>query len=149
VGRERINLDYEECIKKGKIRPFSRGKSLTRREIDSAASDLKRAKKTYMDGDYKWATIQLYYSMFHSARALLYSRNLREHSHFCLVTAIRTLFVETEEFPSELLKGFKEAKSLREDADYYGRWSRKGCQRLLETAHRFLDQAKKLVFKRK
>lgn len=131
MGRERINLDYEECLKKGKIRPFSRGKSLTRREIDSAASDLERAEKTYMDGDYKWATIQLYYSMFHSARALLYLRNLHEHSHFCLVAAIRALFVETGQFSSDLLKGFKEAKSLREDADYYGRWSRKGCQRLL------------------
>lgn len=148
MGRERINLDYEECLKKRKIRPFSRGNSLTLKEIESATADLERATKTYLDGDNKWATIQFYYSMFHSARALLYSRNLRENSHFCLVTAIRVLFVKTQQFPKSLLDGFKEAKSLREEADYYGRWSKQGCQKLLETAQRFLDQAKHVISQR-
>jgi uncharacterized protein (UPF0332 family) len=145
VGGKRLNPYYEDCLRKGKIRPFSRGRSLARREIESAASDLERAQKTYWDKDYKWATIQLYYSMFHSARALLYSRNLRERSHFCLVAAIRALFVETHQLSNNMLDGLKEAKSLREDADYYGRWSKKGCQGLLETAHGFLERAKKLV----
>ena len=149
MGRERLNLEYKECLKKRKIRPFSRGKLLVRKELESAASDLERAEKTYNDGDYKWATIQLYYSMFHSARALLYSRNLREHSHFCLVTAIRVLFVETRQFSKNLLEEFKEAKSLREEADYYGRWSEKGCHKLLDAAHQFLNQAKKLVDQKK
>ncbi|MDH4219227.1 MAG: HEPN domain-containing protein [Candidatus Aminicenantes bacterium] len=145
MGGERLSLYYEDCLRKGKIRPFSRGKSLARREIESAASDLERAQKTFSEGDYKWATIQVYYSMFHSARALLYSRNLREHSHFCLVAAIRALFVETHQLSNSMLDGLKEAKSLREDADYYGRWSKKGCQGLLKTAHGFLEQARKLV----
>lgn len=147
MGRAKLNLDYEECLKKGKIRPFSRGRSLARKEIESAASDLERAEKTFLDGDHKWASIQLYYSMFHSARALLYSRNLREHSHFCLIAAIQALFVDSQQFSKCLLDGLKEAKSLREDADYYGRWSKRGCQRLLDAAHQFLEQARKLVFK--
>ena len=149
MGRERLSLDYAECLRKKKIRPFSRGKLLVRKELESAASDLERAEKTYMDRDYKWATIQLYYSMFHSARALLYSRNLREHSHFCLVAAIRALFVETGQFSNDLLEGFKEAKILREDADYYRRWSQKGCQKLLDKAQQFFDQARMIVAKRK
>lgn len=149
MGRERINLDYEECLRKRKIRPFSRGKSIVRREIESAASDLEIAEKTYLDENYKWATIQLYYSMFHSARALLYSSNLREHSHFCLVAAIQALFVETRQFSYSLLEGLKEAKSLREDADYYGRWSKKSCKKLLDAAHQFLDQAKIVVTERR
>jgi uncharacterized protein (UPF0332 family) len=147
VGRQRLNPDYEDCLSKGKIRPFSRGKSLARREIESAAVDLERAQKTYSEGDYKWATIQVYYSMFHSARALICSKNLREHSHFCLVAAIRALFVETHQLSNRMLDGLKEAKSLREDADYYGRWSKQGCQGLLETAIGFLEQAKKLITK--
>jgi uncharacterized protein (UPF0332 family) len=83
-----MTLEYDDCIRRGKIRSFSRGKSLASKELETSASDFERAKKTYKDGDYKWATIQIYYSMFHSARALLYSRNLREHSHFCLIEAI-------------------------------------------------------------
>jgi len=80
--------------------------------------DLERAKKTYKDGDYKWATIQIYYSMFHSARTLLYAKNLREHSHYCLIAAIKTLYVEKKHLPVYLLEGLQEAKNLREDADY-------------------------------
>jgi uncharacterized protein (UPF0332 family) len=74
--------EYEECLKKGKIKPFSRGKDLAAKELATAATDLATAEKSFKSGDYKWATIQLYYSMFHSARSLLYAKNLREHSHF-------------------------------------------------------------------
>lgn len=37
--------------------------------------------------------MQCYYSVFHSARALLYVRNYRERSHHCLIVAIRALYV--------------------------------------------------------
>ena len=81
MGDKGMILKYEGCLKKGKIKPFSRGSTLAPKELETAMSDLERAKKTLDEKDYKWATIQIYYSMFHSARPLLYSENLREHSH--------------------------------------------------------------------
>jgi uncharacterized protein (UPF0332 family) len=140
-----MSLGYLDCLRKGKIRPFSRGKSLAVKELESAESDLRRAEATRREGDYKWATIQLYYSMFHAARALIYSRNLREQSHHCLIEAVRALFVEKGPLPVSLLEGFKEAKNLREDADYYGRWTKSGCDKLLKTARQFLEHAIRLV----
>ena len=140
-----MSLGYLDCLRKGKIRPFSRGKSLAVKELESAKSDLRRAEATRREGDYKWATIQLYYSMFHAARALIYSRNLREQSHHCLIEAVRALFAEKGLLPVSLLEGFKEAKNLREDADYYGRWTRSGCERLSKTARRFLEHAQRLM----
>lgn len=136
-----MNVDYEGCLKRGKIKPFSRGVALISKELETASSDLTRAEKTYHEGDYKWATIQLYYSMFHSARALLYAKKLREHSHFCLIAAIKALYVETRKIPVRLLEGLKEAKALREDADYYNRWSGRGCEKLLKIAKEFLAMA--------
>ena len=127
-----MSLEYRDCLRKGKIRPFSRGKSLAAKQLESADSDLRRAEATHRDGDFKWATIQFYYSMFHAARALIYYRNLREHSHRCLIEAVRTLFVERGLLPNALLEGFKEAKNLREDADYYGRWTKSGCEKLIK-----------------
>jgi len=140
-----MSLGYLDCLRKGKIRPFSRGKSLAAKELESAESDLRRAEATHRDGDFKWATIQLYYSMFHAARALIYSRNLREQSHHCLIEAVRALFVEKGLLPVSLLEGFKEAKNLREDADYYGRWTRAGCEKLIKIARRFLDCSPRLI----
>lgn len=97
-----MSREYDDCIKRGKIKPFSRGSALAPKEIEAAGADLKRARKTYKEGDYKWATIQIYYSMFHSARALLYAKNLREHNHYCLIMAMKILYVKTEQLPTGL-----------------------------------------------
>lgn len=140
-----MSLEYGDCLKKGKIKPFSRGAMLASKELETAASDLKRAKKTYKESDYKWATIQIYYSMFHGARALLYKKNLREHSHYCLIAAIKNLYVETKQLPAYLLEGLQEAKNLREDADYYNRWSNAGCEKLLKLAEELLDKVKEVI----
>jgi len=86
--------------------------------------------------------------MFHAARALIYSRNLREQSHYCLIEAVRTLFVERGLLPTSLLEGFKEAKYLREDADYYSRWTKAGCEKLIRIARRFLDSSQRLMASR-
>ena len=144
-GKRAMSVEYEQCLKKGKIKAFSRGKGLVDKEIQSAHSDLERAKKTFHDNDYKWATIQLYYTMFHSARALLYWKNLKEHSHFCLIAAIKSLYVENRKLPVTLLESLIKAKNLREDADYYDRWSKIGCQQLLNAAKDFLNKAQDII----
>ena len=142
-----MTIEHDECIKKGKIKPFSRGITLAPKELETAKADLETARKTYKEGDYKWATIQVYYSMFHSARALLYAKNLREHSHYCLIAAINTLYVETKHIPVSFLEGLQEAKNLREEADYYNRWSQVGCEKLLKVAEEFLHKAEVLIKK--
>jgi len=63
-----MTIEYDDCLKRGKIKPFSRGPALAGKEIGAAEADSARAHKTYSEADYKWATIQTYYSMFHSAR---------------------------------------------------------------------------------
>lgn len=142
-----MSLEYEDCLKRGRIQTFSRGNALCDKELEAAASDLERAGKTLADGDCKWATIQLYYSMFHSARALLYAKNLREHSHFCLIAAMRDLYVHGGVLPVHLVEALQEAKDLREDADYHSRWSKPGCERLLKGAEEFLEKARTILGK--
>jgi len=142
-----MTIEHDDCIKRGKIKPFSRGSTLAPKELDTAKADLETARKTYKEGDYKWATIQIYYSMFHSARALLYAKNRREHSHYCLIAAIKTLYVETKQIPVSLLEALQEAKNLREEADYYNRWSQAGCEKLLKLAEEFLHKAEDLIKK--
>ena len=83
--------------------------------------------------------------MFHSARALLYVKNLREHSHYCLIAAMKTLYVGPKLMPERLVDAFQEAKNLREDADYYSRWSETGCQKLMKLAEEFLVKAEELT----
>ncbi len=140
-----MNPEFESCLKKKKIREFSRGKLLIAKELKTADSDLKRAKATFKANDYKWATIQCYFSMFHSARALLYAKGYKEKSHHCLLVAIRALYVEEKLLPLRLLEGLQKAKTLRENADYYDEWSKVGAETTLEIAEEFLEKSKNLA----
>ena len=91
------------------------GRGMIEKEIEAAESDLMDARDSLEGGKLKWATIQGYYSMFHGARALLYSRGFREKSHYALLIAIREIFFK-EHKPS-LIDGFEDAMNLRQEAD--------------------------------
>lgn len=83
--------------------------------------------------------------MFHNARAMLYAKSLREHSHYCLVAAIKTLYVDTKIIPVHIIEGFQQAKDLREEADYYNRWSQAGCENLIKLAGEFIEITRKII----
>lgn len=140
-----MNPEFEKCLRSQKIKVFSRGKMLADKELQIAISDLEQAKITFKNSNYKWATIQCYYSMFHSARALLYTRNYREKSHHCLIVAIRALYVEKKLLPSHLIEGLQKAKTLRESADYYDQWSKIGLESILKIAEEFLNHSSQLI----
>jgi uncharacterized protein (UPF0332 family) len=141
-----IGANYLNFFKQGKIKPFSRGKGLAPVELKAAGRDLNRSKKNYEEKDYKWATIQLYHSILHCAKALLYNHNLREQNQSYLISAMRELYANTKILPWEIVESLQEARYLGEDADYYGRWSRQGCKKLLKDARRFINAAKGILF---
>ena len=140
-----MKQEFEGCLKRGKIREFSEGKSLVSKELKTAESDMARARESFQGGNYKWATIQAYYSMFHSARALLYHKNYKEKSHYCLIVALRTLYVETKQLPVSFIEVIQRAKELREDADYYDEWSEISARELLVKTEEFFERARKIT----
>ncbi|TSC91680.1 MAG: HEPN domain-containing protein [Candidatus Berkelbacteria bacterium Licking1014_85] len=140
-----MSQEFKKCLERGKIKRFSPGKKLVGKELKLAEEDLKISLRSLSDGNYKWSIIQSYYSMFHSARALLYSKNYREKSHFCLIEAVRTLFVETGKIKVLLVESFLEAKNLREAADYYGDFSELNCKKLTKKAEEFLKAAREII----
>ncbi|MQY61332.1 HEPN domain-containing protein [bacterium] len=140
-----MNPEFKDCLRKQKLKKFSRGKALVNKELKSAEEDLKTAKESFNNENYKWATIQCYYSMFHSARALLYSKNYRERSHYCLIVALRIFYGEKGLLSGNLIEGFQKAKALRENADYYDQWSKAGAEALFDLADKFLNISIKLL----
>ncbi|PIQ92390.1 MAG: hypothetical protein COV69_02800 [Parcubacteria group bacterium CG11_big_fil_rev_8_21_14_0_20_39_14] len=143
-----MNPEFEDCLKRNKIKPFSRGKNLVSKELKSAKSDLEIAKESFEKAHYKWATIQCYYSMFHATRALIYAENYREKSHHCLLVALRALYVETRRLNFKFLENLERAKTLRENADYYGDFSQIGAKDILDKAKEFLEKTKGILSSR-
>ena len=140
-----MNPDFKLCLEKKKIVPFTEGKSLVNKKLRTASEDLADGKFGLIHGKYKWSTIQGYYSMFHTARALLYSRGFREKSHHCLHVALIAFSVDEKKLGVEFVESFKNAMMLREDADYRTHFSKSGAKVILEKAEEFLNKTKELL----
>lgn len=136
---------WQECLKSGKIKKFSRGQSLAGKELRLAQEDLKYARKSFREKNYRWSIVQTYYSMFHAARSLLFHANYREHSHFFLAEAIRELYVNRGSLSVLLLESLLKAKGLREAADYYGDFSELNAKKLLADAANFIKAAAEIL----
>ncbi len=141
----KLGPEFESCVKSGRIRRFSPGPTFVAGELAAAGQDLDEARRTLAAGGLKWATIQAYYSMFHSARALLYAKGFRERSHRCLVIALRELYVGPRLLELEFVEGLEAGKTLRENADYYSRFSEAGSHKTVELAGSFLARARTLT----
>lgn len=136
-----MNPEFKQCLENKKVVAFPGGKKLVNKEISVAQSDLSEAKAGYENGRYKWSTVQAYYAMFHAARALIYSKDYREKSHYCLAVALRALFVDEGRMDAQSIRNLLNAMHLRESADYDAEFSQLGAKAVIETAAKFIQKA--------
>ncbi len=88
---------------------------------------------------------QDHYSMFHAARAFLYSKGYREKSHRGLFVALKELTDDVGEITSDLLRTFGEAMDLREEADYGLEFSEENARGLIDDADAFLKTIRRVL----
>lgn len=138
-------ISFKDCLEKKRIFRFEPAKQLVDLEIKDAENDLCSAQKEFSESGFKWATIKGYYSMFHSARALLYSRGYRENGHYCLYLALKEFFVQEKKLDPKLAEDFNNSMILREDADYRRKFSQERAQAVIESAKIFLKSAKEIL----
>ena len=140
-----MNEDFRECLRKKKLIKFPLAKTFVDREIVEAKRDLISAEKCFRDQNYKWATIQAYFSMFHSARSLIYKEGYREKSHFCLMAALKTLYLNKGLINHKIIEDIQLGKRMREGADYHADFSREGAEALIKAAKNFLSIMERAV----
>lgn len=140
-----MSTEFQKAIVKKKILRFAKGTVLVKKELKASKEDLSEAQDRFKNRKYKYATIISYYSMFHSARALLYSKGYREKSHYWLIVALQALYVEKGLLEGSLISNFHDAMVLREDADYHGKFSKEGAEVTIESAKIFLKKAKSIL----
>lgn len=140
-----MKSDFEKCLQSKRIVRQEHAHNLVPAEFEDAKNDLERAKRTFKDSDYKWATIQAYYTMFHAARALLFAKGYREKSHFCLKAAIQALYADQGTLDPRFVKEFDTTMLLRETADYKRDFSKEGAEIALQNAERFLAEVNRIL----
>ncbi len=144
MGRD-YRLEFKKGCEKERLVKFSKGAELAQKELSEATGDLQEAKDRLSNQRYKYATITAYYSMFHSARAMIYSKGYREKSHHYLFVALEYLFVANGQITEALAKLFLDAMVLREEADYHGDFSDNGARLVINGAEEMLKVARKIV----
>ena len=118
-------------------------RKLAEEELKEARSDLADAQDSLQRNKFKWATVQGYYSMFHSARALIFSRGFREKSHYALLIALKEIF--RNELESSLIRAFEDGMNLRQEADYGLKFSEAGALDVVENAEKFGEKARSIL----
>ena len=144
MGTE-ANIEFKEALEKRRILLFAKGNRLVAKELQESKNDLKEARDRFNNKKYKYTTITAYYSAFHSARALIYSRGYREKSHYFLLVALKSLFVKKGLLEQDLVNRLHNAMILREEADYHGEFSKEGAESALELADEFICMSEKTI----
>jgi uncharacterized protein (UPF0332 family) len=140
-----LDQEFQACLAENRVAVFSDGPKLVDRQLEIAEGDLAEAVESASRGTWKWATIQSYYSMYHSARALLFAKGFREKNHRCLRIAVGSLYAGASEPFARLVEDFQLAKQLRENADYADDFSENSATKLQNSARRFLEIARELL----
>jgi len=140
--------EFEICLKERKIVKIKPSIEMIKKETKNAEYDLARSKESLSKKDYKWASIQAYYSMFHSAKALVLNKGYREKSHYCLLVALRELYIKTDELDKESADDFEMCMDIRQEADYGLTYSSRSAELSVKAAEKLLEVAKSILDKK-
>ncbi len=137
-------MDIKDCLKERYLVKIEPAKDLIQKEIKESEYDLMKAKKAFSDKDNKWAIVKAYYSMFHSARAVLFKLGFKEKRHFAVGIVLEVLNKKGL-LEIKYINDFSAAMSSREDADYRYFYSEESAKHNLLIAEEFLRRMKKLL----
>ncbi|MDD2890632.1 MAG: HEPN domain-containing protein [bacterium] len=142
-----MDNSLKECFEKNRLVEFPQAKTFVARELKEAEDDLRSAKESVKTENYKWATIQAYYTMFHCARSLVYKLGYREKNHFCLISALKAFYLDKGLIEHKVIEDIQLGKRMREGADYHADFSKEGAEALIKSAEKFLPVAYTIVNK--
>jgi uncharacterized protein (UPF0332 family) len=140
---ERLSLQLRRLLEERKLQRIQPKHDIITKEIASAGYDLGKSRNSFEEADYKWAIVQAYYSMFHAARALIYSKGYREKSHRACLAALKELYLDA--LGEERINDFEEAMDLRESADYGSAYTEDDAKNLVGKAQEFLENVRRIL----
>lgn len=141
--------DLKEALAKKKIVSFPAGPSLISKELEAAKEDLFDAQDLFSRERFKSATTLAYYTIFHTARALLYKKGYREKSHIQLGFAIKAFYVDKGLLPQEYYDNFIQALDFRELADYKSKFSKETAERNIQAGEEAIRSTEGLLKNKK
>lgn len=113
-------MNFKDCLERGSIIKSELVVNKTDESLKVALEYLEDAEKVFDTERFRLCYLSSYISLFHTARALLYSKGYNEHSHICLYIALKELYFEDKKLLVHLNQMFSYLKE-REMAQYEGK----------------------------
>ncbi len=135
----------EDLILKGKIKKCNFDDGMYLKEFRVGEKDLQSAKESFDIGNYKWATIQAYYGVFHMVRAVVFKAGYREESHMALKQVFKELYIKTDLLSSSIYNCFENGMHLREMADYKETYSKEGAEKIIQAVQNSQNELKRII----
>lgn len=137
-------MELIDIIKRGGAVKINNARDIVDKEIRESRRDLKKAKESFEENDYKWCIIASYYSMFHILKALMLTEGLREKSHSALIMYLDFL-LKKGHLEGKYKNYFIAAKEFRERADYSYEYSKRIAVEVIEYAEEFNNEIKSKI----
>ncbi|MBU1700496.1 MAG: HEPN domain-containing protein [Candidatus Eisenbacteria bacterium] len=136
---------FEDCIKKGRLKPVEPDIDEIKKEILTAEEELTRARTCFAEKRFEDCLVQSYFAMFRSARTLIRKKGYRDTNMYSLLTGLKKLFVEPEELERHLVDVLSLAKEQK-DLVYEGaRCHFQDTQAILRNSEVFCNRVRELL----
>ncbi len=139
-------MKIDELTEKGFLTKIEKDQKLVQKELKEAKYDLEKARLSLEQKDFKWSSVKAYYSMFHAARAVLFSMGLKDRRHFAVGMVLEEL-TKKGKLELKFVDDFRAGMSAREDADYRHVYSTETAEYIVDISEDFLKRMKKIITK--
>ena len=135
-------MTFKECVEEGLIRKTESAREKIGQSILLGDKFLNGAEKNFGIGEFEVCEIISYNSLFHYARALLFSKGFLERSHACLFVALKELYPGNEDLFNEADRMRRERHNLQ-----YGGFAagKESAAYFLKFVKSFGDATKKML----
>jgi len=105
---------FDSCLRNRRLKTVEPDPERVEKEVETAISELSRARTCYADGNFEECVIQAYFAMNRTLRALLLNEGYRDTNLYSLLAGLDRLFVQTDRMERRLLEILKEAKEQKD-----------------------------------
>lgn len=135
-------MDFKDCIEQGLVKKKHGAERRAKNSLSLAERFLGSATKNLDIHEHEVCVMTAYNSLFHSCRALLFSKGYVERSHFCLLRAIESLYAH-ERGIIDFVHAIDKIRTSRHEIQYTGEPAdREEAEFVIDTAKEFLEHVR-------
>lgn len=136
---------FDSCLRNGRLKRVDPDPDKIDKEVQTAISELGRARDCFYDGDFEECIVQAYFAMNRTLRVMLLHKGYRDTNLYSLIAGLERLYVDPGEMDHHLLEILKLAKDQKDLVQEGARSGRKETRLILGGAEDAMAHVRELL----